>query len=205
MRRDLYTRPPGKPLRVPVRRRKEAPEIDPAPLPPPLAVDRATECHVTPPDIAARMVGYLGPCGDLPALEPSAGTGNLVEALLNAGQSARELVAIERHCDLWAAMRERFAYQVGGFNQCFLDYAREARGKIFFPRIVMNPPFRQVRAHVDAALSLMGANGHDAPPVLVACVPAPFDHPRAELLETLPPDAFASARVYARLIMIEGD
>ncbi len=205
MRREVYKRPPGKTLYLPVRRRETAPEIEPEALPAPLVVDKATECHVTPPDVAARMVDYLGPCGDIRTLEPSAGTGNLVDALLKAGQSRFEVVAIERHCDLWAAMRARFAYQVDGFNRCFLDYAVEARGKITFPRVVMNPPFRKARVHIDAALSLMGCNGHDAAPVLVACVPSTFEHSRAEFLESLEPDTFAAARVSAKLIRIEGD
>ncbi|WP_205949699.1 hypothetical protein [Paracoccus sp. SM22M-07] len=29
-----------------------------------IAVDRATQCHVTPGDVARRMVDYLGPQGD---------------------------------------------------------------------------------------------------------------------------------------------
>ena len=205
MRRNVYKRPPGKPFHIPGRRRDQAPEIDANSLPPPVAVDKATECHVTPPDVAARMVEYLGPCGDIRTLEPSAGTGDLIEALLDAGQSTFELVAIERHTELWRVMRERFKHKVDGFNQCFLEYAEQARGKIEFPRVIMNPPFRKVRAHIDAALSLMGRNGHDEPPVLVACVPVTYEHPRAEVLETLPPDTFAAARVHTKLIRIEGD
>ena len=202
MRRKVYTRPPGKPLRIAMRHRNLAPEVDPTTLPPPLVVDKATECHVTPQDVADRMVDYLGPCGDLRTLEPSAGTGNLIEALINAGQEPTKVVAIERHVELWRVMRERFGKKVGGFNRCFLEYADEVRGKVEFPRVIMNAPFKSVRAHVAAAISLMGGNGQCETPVLVACVPTTFDHPQAEFMEDLPPDTFATARVYTKLIRI---
>lgn len=53
----------------------------------PVVVDRATECHVTPAGVAARMARYLGPTGDYLTLEPSAGTGALIKALLASGHS----------------------------------------------------------------------------------------------------------------------
>lgn len=198
-RPSIYNRP-NKPLFTTVTKRR-----DPAPLPTidlaaPVAVDKATECHVTPADVAARMVEYLGPCGDVMTLEPSAGTGQLVRALLAAGQSKFEICQIERHHALAAQL-----HQLGPvINRCFLEYAEEARGKVEFPRVIMNPPFSQVRQHIKAALSLMGRNGHDRPPVLVALVPITFDHPDAEALETLPPDTFALARVHTKIIRIFG-
>jgi phospholipid N-methyltransferase len=163
-----------------------------------VAVDKATECHVTPDDVAARMVRYLGPQGDFLTLEPSAGTGQLVRALYAAGHSRYETTMVERHHALAAQL-----HKLGPvFNRCFLEYAAEARGKVSFPRVIMNPPFSQVRQHVAAALSLMGNNGHDRPPVLVALVPVTFQHPKAEHLETLPPDTFQTAKVHTKLIRI---
>lgn len=200
MNRPSIYRRPNKPLFVQVTQRR-----DPAPLPTldlaaPIAVDKATECHVTPSDVAARMVSYLGPCGDKLTLEPSAGTGQLVRALLAAGQSKFEICQVERHNGLAAQL-----YKLGPvINRCFLEYAEEARSKVEFPRVIMNPPFSQVRQHVRAALSLMGRNGHDCPPVLVALVPITFDHQDAETLEVLPPDTFALAKVSTKIIRIFG-
>lgn len=196
-RPSIYNRP-NKPLYTTVTRRR-----DPAPLPTldlaaPVMVDKATECHVTPADIAARMVEYLGPCGDVMTLEPSAGTGQITRALLAAGQSKFEICQIERHHAL-AAQLHKLAPVL---NRCFLEYAEEARGKVMFPRVIMNPPFSQVRRHIKAALSLMGDTGHQETPRLVALVPINFDHQDAETLETLPPDTFALAKVNTKIIRI---
>ncbi|WP_288960556.1 hypothetical protein [uncultured Sulfitobacter sp.] len=168
----------------------EGPEI--------ITVDRATECHVTPDDVAARMVDYLGPVGDYLTLEPSAGTGQLARALIASGHSPQELTMIERHHAL-AAMLRRIGPVIHG---CFLEWAEEVKGRAEFPRIIMNPPFREVRKHMTAALSLLGRGGHDEPATLVALVPVTFDHPEAEELEVLPPDTFSTARVHTKIIRI---
>lgn len=199
MDRRVYTRP-AKPLTVQVRRRTEPPSLPATELAEPLTVDRATECHVTPPEVAARMVDYLGPVGDYLTLEPSAGTGALANALLASGHSANELTLIERHVKLASTLYRTGA---GVMNRCFLEYAEEARGKIEFPRIIMNPPFRAVRPHIAAALSLLGQGGHRDVAVLVALVPITFEHPEAERLETLPNDTFATAAVNTKIIRME--
>lgn len=193
-RRSIYTRP-DKPLTIPVRRRTEPAPMEVRELPEVIAVDRATECHVTPDDVAARMVDHLGPQGDYLTLEPSAGTGQLARALLAAGHSKYELCMIERHNTLAAGLHQLGPTQ----NRCFLEYAEEARGKIEFPRIIMNPPFREVRKHIAAALSLLGRGGHDVA-TLVALVPVTYQHDDAEHLEDLPPDTFSTARVFTKLI-----
>lgn len=198
----IYSRP-DKPLTIPVTRRRGIESLENrSEMVEPLTVDKATECHVTPDDVARRMVDYLGPQGDYMTLEPSAGTGQLVRALLASGHSPCELCVIERHVELFRSL-----YRVDGIrgagilNQCFLEYAAEARGKVWFPRVIMNPPFRKTRQHVAAALSLLGRNGHDVA-TLVALVPVTFDHPDAEELETLGQDTFATARVNTKLVRI---
>lgn len=200
MKASVYTRP-GKPLAIPVKRRSDfeaLPQTVPLDI---VAVDRATECHVTPPDVAARMVQYLGRCGDYLTLEPSAGTGNLTRALLASGHSRFELTQVERHNRLAAEL-----HKLGPvINRCFLEYAAEAAGKVQFPRVIMNPPFSQVRRHIAAALSLMGRNGHDEPPCLIALVPVTFQHPGAEELETLPDNTFSTAKVRTKIIRIRKD
>jgi len=194
----IYSRP-AKPLFIAVKNRKEPAKFQPVALPSVVAVDRATECHVTPDDVARRMVAYLGECGDYLTLEPSAGTGQLVRALLASGHSRSEICMIERHNTLAAGLAKYGPV----INRCFLDYAAEARGKVFFPRVIINPPFSDVRKHIAAALSLMGPNGHECPPVMVALVPITYQHPDAEELETLPNDTFSTARVNTKIIRIE--
>jgi hypothetical protein len=194
----IYNRP-NKPLYTAVTRRRGVAPLPELHLTAPVVVDKATECHVTPSDVAARMVEYLGPCGDMMTLEPSAGTGQLTRALLAAGQSRFEICQVERHHAL-AAELHKLAPVI---NRCFLEYAEDARGKVEFPRVIMNPPFSHVRQHVGAALSLMGRNGHDMPPVLVALVPITFQHPDAETLESLPDDTFALVKVRTKIIRIE--
>lgn len=198
MKASIYTRS-GKPLFVQVKRRDDFASLAKAnALPEPVTVDAASECHVTPDVVAARMVDYLGRQGDYLTLEPSAGTGQLVRALFAAGHSRYELTMVERHIKLANNLRALGPV----INRCFLEYAEETRGKVEFPRVIMNPPFSQVRKHIAAALSLMGRNGHAEPPVLVALVPITFEHPGAETLEELPADTFATAKVHTKIIRI---
>lgn len=199
MKRSVYKRP-NKPLVIPVTRRRDAPALEAIDTPEIVAVDKFTECHVTPDDVAARMVEYLGSQGDYMTLEPSAGTGQLVRALLASGHSPYEICAVERHAGLCTSSLYRVAPRA--WNRCFLEYAEEARGKVEFPRVIMNPPFKTVRKHIAAALSLMGQDGHTVPPVLVALVPITFEHEDAEVLEELPVDTFSTARVYTKIIRI---
>lgn len=197
MKRTVYTRP-AKPLTIAVKARRDFQPVEIAPPPEIVAVDKATQCHVTPPAVAARMVRYLGPVGDYLTLEPSAGTGNLSRALIESGHSKCELVQVERHI--------RLSQNLGQFGtvitRCFLEYAAEVRGKVAFPRVIMNPPFGKVRKHIAAARSLMGFHGHDEPPTLVALVPDTFETDGMETLEHLPDDTFATVNVRTKIIRI---
>ena len=203
MKRSLYSRP-DKPRTMAVKQRRGAPDLA---LPSPteiVTVDGVTECHVTPPAVAGRMVAYLGPTHGCLTLEPEAGTGNLIQALFDAGYAASELVAVERHAGLCAAIRRRFDgdRQVRLINGCFLEYAAAAQGGVAFGRIVMNPSFRAVKKHVDAALTLLDRDGPSGT-TLVALVPITYRHGDAETLEELPPDTFPTAAVYTKIIRFD--
>ncbi|TIS37521.1 methyltransferase type 11 [Mesorhizobium sp.] len=193
----IYSRP-AKPMRIAVKRRDDFDKLEPVTIADPVIVDKFTECHVTPDDVAARMVRYLGPQGDYLTLEPSAGTGQLSKALRASGHSQFELTQVERHIKLAGGL-----YGFGPvINRCFLEWAGEVAGRVEYPRIIMNPPFSDVRKHIAAALSLLGRGGHEAPAVLVALVPITFNHPDAETLEILPPDTFATAKVHTKIIRV---
>lgn len=206
MDRSLYTRP-SKPRSMAVTRRTGAPAVARPALPEITEVDCFTECHVTPLNIAARMVEYLDATPGLLTLKPSAGTGNLIQALSDSGHSNHALTVIERHYGLCQTIQNRFKNNKGEswvkpISQCFLEYADEAQGKIVFPRIIMNPPFKQIRKHMKAALSLLGAGGHgDA--TLVALVPITYEHDDAETLEVLGRGTFPTAKVSTKIIRIE--
>lgn len=181
-----------------------AEDLNPLRVPEVVTVDRSTECHVTPLPVAARMVDYLGPVGDFLTLDPQAGTGNLIQALYDSGHSRYETVAIERHHELCNAIRRRFTgdQYIDPIQRCFLEYAAESAGRIEFPRIITNPPFRHVKKHMTAAISLLGRGGHDVAS-LVALVPITYQHPEAEELETLDRDTFPTAAVSTKIIRIE--
>lgn len=198
MKKSVYSRP-NKPMFIPVQRRNSGAIPEVREIQEPLMIDRASECHVTPADVAARMVDYLGRPGDFNTLEPSAGTGALVSALLERGYSPNEICAVERHHKLARTVRR---LGVAVFERCFLEYAERVRGRVEFPRIIMNPPFSQVRRHMKAALSLLGRNGHHAPAIVVALVPITFEHKDAETIEVLSEDTFSTCRVRTKVVRI---
>lgn len=196
MKPNVYTMP-RRPVPITFKRRVDFDKVESVPVPEIVAVDKFTECHVTPPDVAARMAAYLGRQGDFQTLEPSAGTGNLAQALIDKGHSPNELTLIERHNTLCAGL---YRFKCGVINRCFLEYAQEARGKVQFARIIMNPPFRDVRKHVAAARGLMGRNGHDEPSVMVALVPVTYQADDMETLEYLADDTFLTAKVRTKIV-----
>ena len=197
MKRSVYARP-DKPMHISIKRRDTFGKLERIQVVEPVIVDKFTECHVTPNDVAARMVAYLGPPGDFLTLEPSAGTGQLTKALLASGHSRFELTQVERHTKLTSGL-----HQFGPvINRCFLEWAAEVAGRVEYPRIIMNPPFSEVRKHIAAALQLLGRGGHETPAALVALVPVTFVHPDAETLEILPADTFATAKVNTKIIRI---
>ncbi|ERP93200.1 hypothetical protein Q669_31620 [Labrenzia sp. C1B10] len=198
MKKSVYSRP-NKPMFIPVQRRDSGAIPEVRGIQEPLVIDRASECHVTPADVAARMVDYLGRPGDLNTLEPSAGTGALVSALLASGHSPNEICAVERHHKLARSVRR---LGVAVFEECFLEYVERVRGRVEFPRIIMNPPFSQVRKHMKAARSLLGRNGHQGPATLVALVPITFEHENAETMEILPEDTYSTCRVRTKIVRI---
>lgn len=182
----VYTRP-AKPLCLAVRRRQDFAKPSVAEAPEIVAVDRATECHVTPPDVARRMVEYLGGQGDGWTLEPSAGTGNLSRALIGAGYDPARIMQVERH--------HRLAAGLGAWGNVahadFLEWEPARR----FEHIVMNPPFSDVRKHVARALGMLAEGGS-----LVALVPITYQNDKSSLMETLDGDTFSTAKVNTKII-----
>lgn len=198
MDRSLYTRP-NKPRTLVVQNRGGVPPVAPLVTPSFVTVDAATECHVTPPPVAAKMVEYLCLKNGLTVLEPQGGTGNLAAAVLESGCTFSKFVTVERHNSLCDTMRKRFGGEPLTLVQsCFLSYSFSQRDSIRFSRVLMNPPFRHVKKHMDAALSLLA----DEDAILVALVPVTYDHPEAELCEVLDRGTFCTANVMTKIIKI---
>lgn len=204
MKQAVYTRPLP-PANLPRRkgmaqrlaemaeRKPPAKELQSAPL----TVDKTTEAHITPPDVAARMVDYLGDVsGDI--LEPSAGTGALVRALIEAGADPARIKAVERY-QPFRPMLE--AAGVVPLMACALEAGAEHLAKLgpSYDRVLMNPPFRKARQHIAMARALMRPGGR-----LVALVPVTFEADGAEWCEDLPAGTFATAPgVTTKIIEIE--
>jgi phospholipid N-methyltransferase len=209
MNSDVYSRP-QKPRQLVVKNRDRGGRVTPA-LPqslPVLRLGKETQCFVTPSGVAAKMVDYLEATCEMLTLEPSAGTGQLIQALVDAGHSQQEITVIEKDVALWDYLRKRMMQQgvdVYGYNQCFIKYAAQAKGTIGFPRILMNPPFSSgsTQRHIQAAVSLLHPCGFDDA-VLVALVPSTFTHPDAITLEDLPAGTFDSTNIRTKIIRIEG-
>lgn len=189
---SVYTRP-NKPRYIDVKNRKDLDPLPKVEVPEILTVDKDTECHVTPDNVARVMVDYLNIDRWVFVLEPSAGTGQLVKALLKDGHRARDIVAIEKHHALAKACEDNCP-GVEVYQSCFLEWANET--SLTFPAIIMNPPFRKVKQHINAALDLL--NDEDA--TLIALVPSTFDHPEMVHIKDLPNDTFALAKVNTKIV-----
>jgi phospholipid N-methyltransferase len=202
VKQSLYARP-DKPRFMAVNSREDAPEMArPQPVEI-LEVDSRTECHITPEREAAYMVDCLELGGGEPVLEPHSGTGSLIQALLDDGHTAKKITAIELNLSLCGVVRERFTgeQKINPIQSCFLEYAAEKKGKISFPRIILNPPFRGVKKHMKAALSLLHKGDYESA-VLVALVPITYTHPEAETCDILENDIFPNAKVNTKIIRI---
>lgn len=149
----------------------------------------------TPPDIAARMVRLADLRPGHRVLEPSAGTGHILDAL----PRDVETVAVELVPELCKHLFQRYPHvslKTGDF------LARSDLG--LFDRVVMNPPFRRssdVR-HIQHALSMLKPGG-----LLVSlCYAGSAQHrhlqPIATTWEALPARSFASEGTGAGVVLL---
>jgi tRNA1(Val) A37 N6-methylase TrmN6 len=169
-----------------------------------LEVDASSNCFITPDEIAKRAVDYL--ClesflyskDDFQILEPSAGTGNLINALIAEGVERKKITAVENNYKLSNRIKDRFNMDV--INDCFLDFASNTT--LLFDRILMNPPYLKnaYNHHVNAAYDLLKEGG-----LLIAIVPTTFKHEYAYEIEYLPQDTFTGTKVNTKIIEMGKD
>ena len=205
MNRQCYTRPNKPMITAKPVINITTPDLTSTSLPRLVEVDRATQCHVTPPPVAARMVEYLDyqpatiDTAGQTVIEPQAGTGNLINALLQAGVLSGYILGIEKHCKLVNEITNRFSDDhrllkihqgdclTADFDFCMGEY----------DRAISNPPFENVAAHVQRVYDFLKPGG-----VAVCLVPVTYKKLDHEVLENLPGDTFASCTVYTKIIRL---
>lgn len=122
-----------------------------------IQVVSARQLFPTPHDLAERIADLadLSP-GDR-VLEPSAGTGNLLQAIIERGVFKSDCVAIEINRDLFRALANKFEgvrVDCADFMSCNGDLGK-------FDRIVMNPPFENGSdiKHIEQARTFLKQGG----------------------------------------------
>ncbi len=111
----------------------------------------------TPPELAVAMVTLAQIKRGGVALEPSAGTGNIVRPLLSAGA---RVIAVDIDAQNFSALA-----QIDGCEACHADFLtwgpQIMHGGFRFDAAVMNPPFSdgQDMAHIRAAYDLVRLGG----------------------------------------------
>lgn len=117
-----------------------------------IKVVSAPQLFPTPRNIAQQMADYAEIDAGMRVLEPSAGTGRLLEAI----PSGCDVVAVEINSKLAAQIPAHDKAVIFGD---FLECTAETIGT--FDRILMNPPFAngQDIAHIKHALTLLNPNG----------------------------------------------
>jgi predicted RNA methylase len=101
-------------------------------------------------------------------LEPSCGTGNLIEGLLRAGHDPRLITGVERDAEMAAFAFARFQHRVDIIVQDFHSYCRLSRSHPF-DLVLMNPPYEE-NEHMRFVLEAL-----DVAPTVVGLFPTDFE------------------------------
>lgn len=163
----------------------------------------APQLFPTPPDLAARMIELAEIQPQHRTLEPSAGTGNLLEAFADAPDNcATPSVGVEVNFKLAEMLRARypgFDIRCADFLECNGDLGK-------FDRVVMNPPFENASdiKHIKHALTFLKPGGR----LVAICANGPRQQeqlqPLADTWEELPAGTFDGTGVRAVLLTIRG-
>ena len=173
----------------------------------------APQLFPTPPGLAARMVDLAGLALGMRVLEPSAGTGRLLEALPGivpfgqVRQTALQVVAVEVN----AALAARLACSgLAGIVRCadFLTCSADVEDLGLFDAVLMNPPFAQGAdiAHIIHAMTMLKLGGR----LVALCANGPRQNAslrpmveaRGGSWEDLPADSFREEGTGVRVALI---
>ena len=162
----------------------------------------APQLFPTPPALAARMAELAGIEYHDRVLEPSAGTGNILRAIVDAEPTA-EIHAVEINRALCDALPAGLMADGEALCADFLECTTEQLGR--FRRIVMNPPFADGLdiKHIKHALHFLARDGR----LVAICANGPRQqaelHPLATTWEELPEATFADTNVRAVLMTVQ--
>lgn len=164
----------------------------------------APQLFPTPKALAERMTDIADIQPQHRILEPSAGTGVLVDAMLDAGATLERITLVEKSHALQGELTRKYKTLYPG------DFLERVSFELMgpFDRIVMNPPFSNGDdiKHIQHAASMLNPGG-----LLVAlCANGPRQQdklkPIADSWEDLPPNSFKAAgtSVNTALLTIKG-
>ncbi len=178
----------------------------------------APQLFPTPPELARRMANEAGILSGFRVLEPSAGTGNLVRAIINnaSGADCVRVTAVEINHDLVKMLQEQrnktlYAneHNFRVFNRDFLECTPDDLGT--YPRILMNPPFANGSdiKHIEHALTFLSPSGR----LVAICADGPRQNERLRPLveaaggtwEPLPEGTFAESGTGVNTVLIVMD
>lgn len=127
-----------------------------------VTVVSAPQLFPTPEDLAARMVNEADLEPGMTILEPSAGTGRILDAILAADlisgySNPTDIIAVEINATLSNALMSRY----NGVNVLTMDFLDYPVAEPFADRILMNPPFKNGSdiKHVRHAIELLKPGG----------------------------------------------
>ena len=147
--------------------------------------------------IAAQMVALLDPKQGATVLEPSAGTGRLIDAIQALDRGCR-ITAVENCKELVKVLYEK--YQTITLRES--DFLKTDLGK--FDCIVMNPPFRRGTdvVHIRKALGHLNPGGR----LVSLCYNGSAQNkalkPLATTWEVLPPGSFKESGTMSDVVML---
>jgi predicted RNA methylase len=207
---------PGAPRAVPKREgagvAERLEQIKAAPKPQePLRVGAGTECFTSPPAVVARILAAAGPLDGKTVLEPSAGTGAIARAAVEAGATVD---VIELEWQLWQRLQDAGLYRSVNHGDFLEAQPGGTGGDVpLYDAVLMNPPFRNQAdiKHVTHALRFVKPGG-----VLVAVMSASVafrQNPRTDTfrklvlahggrIDHLPDDAFEPSGTSIRTVLV---
>jgi len=167
----------------------------------------APQLFPTPVELAARMVALAQLARGQRVLEPSAGTGRLIDAMLSAQEWSGTVVAVEMNAALASQLRDTHRSD-SVTVQCRDFLACTPADLGLFDVVLMNPPFAKAQdiAHVQHALRFLKPGGR----LVALCANGPRQQtalrPYVEqsggTWEELPADTFAASGTSVRAVLI---
>jgi phospholipid N-methyltransferase len=159
----------------------------------------APQLFPTPPDLAEKMVEYAEIAQGMTVLEPSAGTGNILQAIMN-DDTARAVIAVEINQTLCNRLKAEYILT----DVHCMDFLAYNRGNYPVDRIIMNPPFENGSdiKHILHAKSMLKPGGK----LVAICAGGPRQteklQPLCDSWELLPAGTFASAGTNVNTVLL---